>query len=1059
MTNNLCVQEERANRVTWLRAQQRERGAGTVRFRVPPANARPSVRSEASRALVAVRSMFLVGSRGDRLSAVVHHGFPFLLLLFVPGLVASQEATLTTRMRVISEDLDRQLNGIMASQALNYTVVNITGLPYNATTKFNPKGMGQLYNVTNSFIDFVQTKQAYPEGMFTVENGMPVFQYSLVEWRIIATHYGGLAGLALVGVLLAAILPCVGLFFCCCRCAGHCGARSQPFDKKHDHCKKVMLSIVLIAVATIVLFGVVCAFVTNQYMQDGTKELPTNVKTSLMDVQLFLTTTKLQINNILHTNFDELEINLNSILQASGRIVTEQLAEYSHAVSLTNLSDIVAGLESIKEDLKTMQTITRDLRTNASQLDIVVRGVKNNLLHTLAACKTQNCKQVLNDYKVNQMSVQVDFDKLPNVTSALYNITMLMRGNIVSEVSQGKESFLKIQKDIQHAVNQTIPVVSASIRRASDFPTGMAHNMSALLDRLNVDIDRVYIRHLDVAQTHIDQYSPYSAWFPRYYLGLGISGILLTVFMCLTFGLFCGICGKRPDGYGDDCCNKGSGARFLMMAVWIIFLLTSVLMVITVVHMVTGVLIQRAICEPLKNPKDNRMFALIDEIVQVKKMLYPNNPHADVNMSYIVSNCHLNKSLYTVLKLQYLIDEPMLRDYAGRYDINNTIQQLCRKISLSPGVVILTDSAKSKLNDLAQSGLSDIKFYQYAEILADNITNINLEHLARQLREVSAKLPDGQEDIRVSLEKNAHDLEHYHRDLVMPMAMLSEQLSEKALTLQENIKFNHSSMAEAIHDLVDEVTKAQQFLNKDGPEYVQQLATRFGNAFLRQVDDFLDHVIEEALRGVGKCGPVSNAYNATLVAGCNKILDPFNGFWASVGWCLVLFIPTIVLCVKLSALYQKSDPYPGPLVESEYLYDAYGDRDNIPLAHVRDKKYVSHSRHHPSAYVESYDGPAVGYNERERITDAHQSTSHHQDSRYSDLAPNSTPTWRSHEPTAPSDTEPHNKVFSISIESQNWDFPNGGPPRYQPAAAAPPPLSTEYERPPPYYYPGPGDRN
>lgn len=185
----------------------------------------------------------------------------------------------------------------------------------------------------------------------------------------------------------------------------------------------------------------VCAFVTNEYMQDGTKELPNNVEVSLKDVKLYLSSTKEEINKILKTNFDELEINLNNILQASGRIVTEQLAEYSHAVSLTNLSDIVAGLESIKEDLKTMQTITRDLRTNASQLDIgmdmnfyekeknlnlgskrkkniliyifpVVRGVKNNLLHTLAACKTQNCKQVLHDYKVNQMSVQVDFDKV-----------------------------------------------------------------------------------------------------------------------------------------------------------------------------------------------------------------------------------------------------------------------------------------------------------------------------------------------------------------------------------------------------------------------------------------------------------------------------------------------------------------------------------------------------------------------------------------------------------------------------------------------------------------------
>lgn len=42
----------------------------------------------------------------------------------------------------------------------------------------------------------------------------------------------------------------------------------------------------------------------------------------------------------------------------------------------------------------------------------VVRGVKKNLLHTLAACTTDKCQRVLHDYKVNQMSVQVDFDKV-----------------------------------------------------------------------------------------------------------------------------------------------------------------------------------------------------------------------------------------------------------------------------------------------------------------------------------------------------------------------------------------------------------------------------------------------------------------------------------------------------------------------------------------------------------------------------------------------------------------------------------------------------------------------
>ena len=55
---------------------------------------------------------------------------------------------------------------------------------------------------------------------------------------------------------------------------------------------------------------------------------------------------------------------------------------------------------------------------------------------------------------------------------------------------------------------------------------------------------------------------------------------------------------------------------------------------------------------------------------------------------------------------------------------------------------------------------------------------------------------------------------------------------------------------------------------------------------------------------------------------------------------------------------------------------------------VHDKKYVAHSRHHPAAatFPESYEGSAGSYSERERITDAHQGSSHN-DSRYADVAP------------------------------------------------------------------------
>lgn len=42
----------------------------------------------------------------------------------------------------------------------------------------------------------------------------------------------------------------IRLCVCCCRCAGACGGRSQPFDKKHDTCRRIFLGFLLIVVAT-----------------------------------------------------------------------------------------------------------------------------------------------------------------------------------------------------------------------------------------------------------------------------------------------------------------------------------------------------------------------------------------------------------------------------------------------------------------------------------------------------------------------------------------------------------------------------------------------------------------------------------------------------------------------------------------------------------------------------------------------------------------------------------------------------------------------------------------
>ena len=55
---------------------------------------------------------------------------------------------------------------------------------------------------------------------------------------------------------------------------GKCGAYPEHFDKRGDACKRVFLGVILSAFVIVAMFGVVTAFVTNQYAHEGLQDLP-----------------------------------------------------------------------------------------------------------------------------------------------------------------------------------------------------------------------------------------------------------------------------------------------------------------------------------------------------------------------------------------------------------------------------------------------------------------------------------------------------------------------------------------------------------------------------------------------------------------------------------------------------------------------------------------------------------------------------------------------------------------------------------------------------------------
>merc|ERR1719397_1478324 len=113
-------------------------------------------------------------------------------------------------------------------------LTNTTGPPqpdYKSDAGFDPRGMEHVYLLVNTFLDLIQRDNVLPASINTellsktVAGGGPeLLSFLETHWQDILLQYIGLLTAAVLGLLLALVFPVIEFFFCCCRCAGKCGA-------------------------------------------------------------------------------------------------------------------------------------------------------------------------------------------------------------------------------------------------------------------------------------------------------------------------------------------------------------------------------------------------------------------------------------------------------------------------------------------------------------------------------------------------------------------------------------------------------------------------------------------------------------------------------------------------------------------------------------------------------------------------------------------------------------------------------------------------------------------
>ncbi|KAJ8953907.1 hypothetical protein NQ318_019147 [Aromia moschata] len=248
-------------------------------------------------------------------------------------------------------------------------------------------------------------------------------------------YYWAVVLMLAVLALMAIFIPLCGLFFCCCRCCGNCGARSLPCDKKRDLCKKIVQGTLLIILSTGLLFCVVCAFASNQQLEDGIDALPEHFKDSQKDTSTYLNSVQNQASHLLVTNYQEFSTVFTSTMNKSSEYVMQQLEIWSNATAMMTLYTFVDTLPVINSSLFTLKTDTNTLRASASQLNDAMRKVKKELLNTLYKCETDKCKDIKNN--ISQLQTNIDFNRLPDVSPTISKLKELDIASLQSATLEG----------------------------------------------------------------------------------------------------------------------------------------------------------------------------------------------------------------------------------------------------------------------------------------------------------------------------------------------------------------------------------------------------------------------------------------------------------------------------------------------------------------------------------------------------------------------------------------------------------------------------------------------
>ncbi|XP_070187748.1 prominin-1-like isoform X2 [Littorina saxatilis] len=851
------------------------------------------------------------------------------------------------------------MDGASADTSNSSSIVSSDGQTGDSTLTTMEKGMRPFFDMVKSFLGVIQPHKLseqtwlnfsdiYVDGQFKTEQ--------FEDWQDWATYLIGFVVCAAVGVLFFIVMPILGIIFCCCRCCGKCGGRHKPDDPKRAGCKRKTYCTVLLLLNTVTLAGVVCAFLSNEIVYNKLRNEndvgPVGKLTATLDhIDRFANSTVEEIEEAVLDGFIRAKDNIINRVRSTASVAVGDVLNSLNATALLDqtkdLSKVVnktqSALANVADQLSTLSSYGTWLKENLTQIADDVSS----------ACQSAG-STVCGNFNRNKYGISADFSMLKNLSSQASSVANSV--NLSQYIKEAEEKINQTKNSTTQSVDEGINNATRSVgdvqklieRGVNQVKTEVGKAVTSNAGNIRSDLLRT--------QEDMSKYGKY--WW---YAGLGVSCVLLLVVVLYYMGVLFGLCGERP-GMGAQCCNTGTGANFLMAGVGFTFMLAWLVMLVCLILFMTGGPVYTEVCRYFVDHKPQELKPFNDAlmgVVDIQKTFF-DGKDVNVDLVKILRECERNDPVYRVMKLENMVN---LTQYTDLTQLREALGKLTSEQLVVPDVTIVTSQLNQSISDFANAGLEKINFTDFYSQVNKNLTNAKLSELAENLRSIAYQTNAGSDQtFRGALRGNASKLDKLQSDLVLPMRAAVTSLNTSLTYLQTQA---HGEIQPATMSLLSGLQTAQNNFNAMKDNLVKVQLKNVVNRVLNATEVFVDGILAKVQDDVGRCRPLFDSFYSATDSVCVVVLEPLNGFWFSVGWCLFFFIPCLIFAVKLAGLYRREHDEKDFNDPNYILYGGH-NQDTIPLTSV--------DRGHPSAYHppasgmsnsayhrDSYLGPADKY--------------------------------------------------------------------------------------------------